>query len=77
MLFLVLFSLLCFNPSLSLRICSFNVRSFGAAKIARAEVLDAVVKVRLWLGGTDVELSVGFSSVLSCASSLCSYLNFK
>uniref|UniRef100_A0A669P0K7 Deoxyribonuclease 1 like 3 n=1 Tax=Phasianus colchicus TaxID=9054 RepID=A0A669P0K7_PHACC len=45
MLFFVLFSLLCFNPSLSLRICSFNVRSFGAAKIARAEVLDAVVKI--------------------------------
>ncbi|OXB52397.1 hypothetical protein ASZ78_000318 [Callipepla squamata] len=45
MLLFVLFSLLYFNPSLSLRICSFNVRSFGVAKIARAEVLDAVVKI--------------------------------
>ena len=45
MLLFALFSLLCFNPSLSLRICSFNVRSFGEAKIGRAEVLDAVVKI--------------------------------
>lgn len=74
MLLFALFSLLCFNPSLSLRICSFNVRSFGEAKIGRAEVLDAVVKVR---GGTDTELSAGFSSASSGASFLYSYLNFR
>ncbi|NXC45033.1 DNSL3 Deoxyribonuclease, partial [Penelope pileata] len=45
MLLFILYSLLYFNPSLSVRICSFNVRSFGEAKIARPEVLDVVVKV--------------------------------
>ncbi|NXI67967.1 DNSL3 Deoxyribonuclease, partial [Anseranas semipalmata] len=45
MLLFVLFSLFYFNPSLSLKICSFNVRSFGETKIARPEVVDVVVKV--------------------------------
>uniref|UniRef100_A0A8B9R342 Deoxyribonuclease n=1 Tax=Anas platyrhynchos TaxID=8839 RepID=A0A8B9R342_ANAPL len=45
MLLFVLFSLFYFSPSLSLKICSFNVRSFGEAKIARPEVVDVVVKI--------------------------------
>ncbi|XP_062441629.1 deoxyribonuclease gamma [Rhea pennata] len=45
MLLVVVLSLVCFNASLSLKICSFNVKSFGEAKIARQEVIDAVVKV--------------------------------
>ncbi|NWZ32708.1 DNSL3 Deoxyribonuclease, partial [Asarcornis scutulata] len=45
MLLFVLFSLFYFSPSLSLKICSFNVRSFGEAKIARPEVMDVVVKI--------------------------------
>ncbi|XP_009944342.1 PREDICTED: deoxyribonuclease gamma [Leptosomus discolor] len=45
MLLFILLSLLNFNPSLSLKICSFNVRSFGETKIARPEVVDAVVKI--------------------------------
>ncbi|KAK2529504.1 Dnase1l3 [Columba guinea] len=45
MLLFILLSLFNFNTSLSLKICSFNVRSFGEAKIARAEVVDAVVKI--------------------------------
>ncbi|NXD22199.1 DNSL3 Deoxyribonuclease, partial [Spelaeornis formosus] len=45
MLLFFLLSLFLFNPSLSLKICSFNVRSFGGAKVARAEVVDAVVKI--------------------------------
>ncbi|XP_078517617.1 deoxyribonuclease gamma [Lissotriton helveticus] len=34
-----------FNNILALKICSFNVRSFGEAKIAKPEVLDVIVKV--------------------------------
>ncbi|NXE04756.1 DNSL3 Deoxyribonuclease, partial [Lophotis ruficrista] len=45
MLLFIWLSLFHFNPSLSLKICSFNVRSFGEAKIARPEVIDAVVKI--------------------------------
>lgn len=57
MLLFFLLSLFHFNPSLSLRICSFNVRSFGEAKIARPEVIDAVVKVRLFAWMRNTELS--------------------
>ncbi|XP_067400575.1 deoxyribonuclease gamma [Emydura macquarii macquarii] len=45
MLCISLFLLFFFNATLSIKICSFNVRSFGEAKIARPEVLDAIVKV--------------------------------
>ncbi|XP_010140372.1 PREDICTED: deoxyribonuclease gamma [Buceros rhinoceros silvestris] len=45
MLLFILLSLIHFDPSLSLKICSFNVRSFGETKIARPEVVDAVVKI--------------------------------
>ncbi|XP_069722333.1 deoxyribonuclease gamma [Phaenicophaeus curvirostris] len=45
MLLFILLSLFNFNSSLSLKICSFNVRSFGETKIARPEVVDAVVKI--------------------------------
>ncbi|NXX42735.1 DNSL3 Deoxyribonuclease, partial [Tricholaema leucomelas] len=45
MLLFILLSLFNFSPSLSLKICSFNVRSFGETKIARPEVIDAVVKI--------------------------------
>ncbi|XP_067159825.1 deoxyribonuclease gamma-like [Apteryx mantelli] len=45
LLVVVVLSLLCFNTSLSLKICSFNVKSFGEAKLARQEVIDVVVKV--------------------------------
>ncbi|NXG78712.1 DNSL3 Deoxyribonuclease, partial [Baryphthengus martii] len=45
MLLFILLLLLNFNPFLSLKICSFNVRSFGETKIARPEVVDAVVKI--------------------------------
>ncbi|XP_010217449.1 PREDICTED: deoxyribonuclease gamma [Tinamus guttatus] len=45
MLLTVVLLLLCSSMSLSLRICSFNVKSFGEAKMARQEVLDVVVKV--------------------------------
>ncbi|NXO00222.1 DNSL3 Deoxyribonuclease, partial [Rhinopomastus cyanomelas] len=45
MLLFILLSLFNFNPSLSLKICSFNVRSFGETKLARPEVVDAVVKI--------------------------------
>lgn len=50
MLLFFLLSLFHFTPSLSLKICSFNVRSFGETKIARPEVVDAVVKVRSFAG---------------------------
>ncbi|XP_073210926.1 deoxyribonuclease gamma isoform X2 [Lepidochelys kempii] len=40
-----LFLLFFFNATLSIKICSFNVRSFGEAKSARPEVLDVIVKV--------------------------------
>uniref|UniRef100_A0A674J8H2 Deoxyribonuclease 1L3 n=1 Tax=Terrapene triunguis TaxID=2587831 RepID=A0A674J8H2_9SAUR len=40
-----LFLLFFFNATLSIKICSFNVRSFGEAKRARPEVLDVIVKV--------------------------------
>ncbi|KAM9134224.1 deoxyribonuclease gamma [Pangshura tecta] len=39
------FLLFFFNATLSIKICSFNVRSFGEAKRARPEVLDVIVKV--------------------------------
>ncbi|NXC05150.1 DNSL3 Deoxyribonuclease, partial [Orthonyx spaldingii] len=45
MLLFFLLSLFHFNLSLSLKICSFNVRSFGGTKLARPEVVDAVVKI--------------------------------
>ncbi|NXA41931.1 DNSL3 Deoxyribonuclease, partial [Eudromia elegans] len=45
MLLLAGLLLLCSSASLGLKICSFNVRSFGEAKLARHEVLDVVVKV--------------------------------
>ncbi|NXU49256.1 DNSL3 Deoxyribonuclease, partial [Turnix velox] len=45
MLLFILLSLFSFNPALSLKICSFNVKSFGETKIARTEVVDAVVKI--------------------------------
>ncbi|XP_068019885.1 deoxyribonuclease gamma [Melanerpes formicivorus] len=45
MLLFILLSLFNFSPSLSLKICSFNVRSFGETKIARPEVVNAVVKI--------------------------------
>nr|XP_054496114.1 deoxyribonuclease gamma isoform X2 [Agelaius phoeniceus] len=45
MLLFFLLSLFHFNPSLSLKICSFNVMSFGETKIAKPEVIDAVVKI--------------------------------
>ncbi|XP_008941074.1 PREDICTED: deoxyribonuclease gamma [Merops nubicus] len=45
MLLFMLLSLFSFNPSLSLKICSFNMRSFGETKIAKPEVVDAVVKI--------------------------------
>ncbi|XP_010168358.1 deoxyribonuclease gamma [Antrostomus carolinensis] len=45
MLLFILLWLFNFNSSLSLKICSFNVRSFGETKIARPEVVDAVVKI--------------------------------
>ncbi|KFP44657.1 Deoxyribonuclease gamma, partial [Chlamydotis macqueenii] len=45
MLLFIWLSLFHLNPSLSLKICSFNVRSFGEAKIARPEVVNAVVKI--------------------------------
>nr|XP_025952013.1 deoxyribonuclease gamma [Dromaius novaehollandiae] len=47
MLLIVALSLFSFHTSLSLKICSFNVKSFGEAKIARQEVIDVVVKVIL------------------------------
>ncbi|XP_041873371.1 deoxyribonuclease gamma [Corvus kubaryi] len=45
MLLFFLLSLLHFTPSLSLKICSFNVKSFGETKIAKPEVVDVVVKI--------------------------------
>ncbi|KAM6256817.1 deoxyribonuclease gamma [Porphyrio hochstetteri] len=45
MLLFILLSLFNFYSSLSLKICSFNVRSFGETKIARPEVIDALVKI--------------------------------
>ncbi|NXT21869.1 DNSL3 Deoxyribonuclease, partial [Syrrhaptes paradoxus] len=45
MLLFVLLFLFSFNPSLSLKICSFNVRSFGETKMGRPEVVDAVAKI--------------------------------
>ncbi|NXS70907.1 DNSL3 Deoxyribonuclease, partial [Pandion haliaetus] len=45
MLLFILLLLFNFNPSLSLKICSFNVRSFGETKIARPEDVDTVVKI--------------------------------
>ncbi|NWU96213.1 DNSL3 Deoxyribonuclease, partial [Upupa epops] len=45
MLLFILLLLFIFSPSLSLKICSFNVRSFGETKLARPEVIDAVVKI--------------------------------
>ncbi|XP_064375034.1 deoxyribonuclease gamma isoform X2 [Dromaius novaehollandiae] len=47
MLLIIALSLFSFHTSLSLKICSFNVKSFGEAKIARQEVIDVVVKVIL------------------------------
>uniref|UniRef100_A0A8C8RU43 Deoxyribonuclease n=1 Tax=Pelusios castaneus TaxID=367368 RepID=A0A8C8RU43_9SAUR len=44
MLCISLFLLFFFNATLSIKICSFNVRSFGEAKIAKPEILDVIVK---------------------------------
>ncbi|XP_066473047.1 deoxyribonuclease gamma [Tiliqua scincoides] len=45
MLRIFLFLLFFFNVAVSLRICSFNVRSFGEAKRTRPEIVDIIVKV--------------------------------
>ncbi|XP_074861946.1 deoxyribonuclease gamma isoform X2 [Carettochelys insculpta] len=45
MLCISLFLLFFFNAALSIKICSFNVKSFGEAKMAKPEVLDIIVKV--------------------------------
>lgn len=43
----IFFVLLSFcNATLSIKICSFNVRTFGEAKRAIPEVVDVIVKVR-------------------------------
>ncbi|XP_032872956.1 deoxyribonuclease-1-like [Amblyraja radiata] len=44
-LFLLLCALLCASVSLSLRICSFNVQTFGKAKAAKEEVMETLVKI--------------------------------
>lgn len=67
MLLFVLFSLFYFSPSLSLKICSFNVRSFGEAKIARPEVVDVVVKVRSFAWGIQMWSFAGASYPLNLA----------
>ncbi|KAJ8259884.1 hypothetical protein GJAV_G00174550 [Gymnothorax javanicus] len=36
--------LLCIHGALSLKICSFNIKSFGQTKIAKQEVLDVILK---------------------------------
>ncbi|KAH0630145.1 hypothetical protein JD844_012815 [Phrynosoma platyrhinos] len=45
MLCISLFLLLAFHAAWSLRICSFNVRSFGEAKRTRPEILDVIVEI--------------------------------
>ncbi|XP_042311885.1 deoxyribonuclease gamma isoform X1 [Sceloporus undulatus] len=45
MLCISLFLLLASHAALSLRICSFNVRSFGEAKRTRPEILDVIVEI--------------------------------
>uniref|UniRef100_A0A8D0GGV9 Deoxyribonuclease n=1 Tax=Sphenodon punctatus TaxID=8508 RepID=A0A8D0GGV9_SPHPU len=45
MLPISLFLLFFLNPTLSIKICSFNVRTFGEAKLSQPEVLDVIVKV--------------------------------
>nr|XP_006130951.1 deoxyribonuclease gamma [Pelodiscus sinensis] len=45
MLCISLFLFFFFNATLSIKICSFNVRSFGEAKRAKPEVLDVIIKV--------------------------------
>ncbi|XP_032996892.1 deoxyribonuclease gamma [Lacerta agilis] len=45
MLCVPLFLLFSFHAALSLKICSFNVRSFGEAKRTRPEILDVIVEV--------------------------------
>ncbi|XP_061074947.1 deoxyribonuclease gamma-like [Conger conger] len=35
---------LCFHGALSLKICSFNIQTFGANKIAKPEVLDVILR---------------------------------
>ncbi|XP_061478006.1 deoxyribonuclease gamma [Rhineura floridana] len=45
MLHISLFLLFSFHASLSLKICSFNVRSFGEAKRTTPGILDVIVKV--------------------------------
>ncbi|KAM8930773.1 deoxyribonuclease gamma [Pelodytes ibericus] len=45
MIFILFFVTLCFIDAESLTLCSFNVRSFGAAKISKPEVLAVIVKV--------------------------------
>ena len=37
--------LFCINSALALRICSFNVRSFGETKMENQKAMDVVVKV--------------------------------
>ncbi|XP_003217767.1 deoxyribonuclease gamma [Anolis carolinensis] len=45
MLCISLFLLFAFHAALSLRICSFNVRSFGEAKRTRPEIMNVIVKI--------------------------------
>ncbi|XP_053576944.1 deoxyribonuclease gamma [Bombina bombina] len=44
-MFLLLLFVLCVTETLSFKICSFNVRSFGEAKCAKPEVMDTIVKI--------------------------------
>ncbi|XP_062979465.1 deoxyribonuclease gamma [Elgaria multicarinata webbii] len=45
MLRICLFLLFAFHTALSLRICSFNVRSFGEAKRRQPEIMGSIVKI--------------------------------
>ncbi|XP_053325143.1 deoxyribonuclease gamma [Spea bombifrons] len=45
MIFLLALFSFCFAESFSLTICSFNIRNFGEAKIAKADVVAVVVKI--------------------------------
>lgn len=42
----LLFLLLSISSALALRLCSFNVRSFGGAKRENKNAMDVIVKVR-------------------------------
>lgn len=47
--------LLAINGALALKICSFNIRSFGESKRENQKVMDVIVKVSpfLWEGSLD------------------------